>query len=61
MSERRKYLGFELLLTLPPGTRDNADNPMELFSRGGYNGTVWDTHQQAMLPQIQLVSYRGPC
>ena len=31
MSDRRKYLVFELLLTLLPGTRDNADKAMEIF------------------------------
>lgn len=54
-------LGFGLLLTLLPWTRDNADTAMEIFSRGDYSGTVWNTHQQAMLPQIQLTSWRGPC
>ena len=61
MSDRRKYLVFELLLTLLPGTRDNAVKAMEIFSCGDDNDTVRDTRQQAMLPQNQLISYRGPC
>lgn len=50
-------LGFGLLLMTLPCAWANADKAMETFSRG----TVWDTHQQAMLPQIQLISWREPC
>ena len=53
-------LGFRLLLTLLP-RRTSAHKAMEIFSRGDYGGTVWDTHQQAMLPQIQLISWRELC